>query len=95
MQIELRRMNGKLLTRLDWTLSSAVSATEMVGLMRARLMSHYDKDDKHFWPLERHRNHAPEEVRMLDDTGNVIGNYNLNDAIRDTGLTLIGIPRAH
>jgi hypothetical protein len=92
MQVEMRRLHKDIiLETLPWQ-GGALPSAEITAWAKDKLLSYYVQFEPHYWPREKFRNKAPEEVRVIDDTGKLIARYTLEDVARDLKLILRSIP---
>ena len=90
-RIEFTRLTGKhMVESRECNIEGGVD--EQRQYARAALEGFYTGDEKWFWPLEAWRDRAPEEVRIVGGSGEVLAKYALLDIIRDTVRHLTGIP---
>lgn len=89
MRMEFRRLTGEsILGDRPWQKGTL---EELLGHAKAALMGFYDNNQNEFWPKEQFRCKAPEQVRIVDEAGNVVAQYDIRNIIADTGRELTGI----
>jgi len=94
MRMEFRRLTGKsVFEDRPWS-TEGIPAAELKEHAKDALMSFYTGNQHEFWPKEQFRDKAPEQARIVDEVGKIIAQYDIRDAIADTGRQLVGIKNA-
>jgi formylmethanofuran dehydrogenase subunit D len=84
MRMEFRRLTGELVGQLPWP-AQVTSADELRTKAREALAGFYESNELEFWPRERFAANAPEEVRIVSETGEIVVSYTIKDFTADTG----------
>jgi hypothetical protein len=92
MRMEFRRMNGGVVHEREWP-AHGRPIEEVAAEARDALASCYEGDAYAFWPKREFAPDAPQEVRVVDQGGQVIVRYDLRDLLADTKRSLIFGPR--
>jgi hypothetical protein len=82
MRIELWRLNTH-------DIGGSGPEDALAELARDILMGYYEADDRSFWPKPSYGNNAPQEVRIVNDSGELLSRYNVQDVIEDTRRELV------
>lgn len=88
MKLELLRLSGEPVCKDLWRSAPDVPVDYLDDLVRDELLSFYDGSDQAFWPKLQYGQSAPELVRMVDDNGELLAKYDINDLAQDTGRKL-------
>lgn len=88
MKLELLRLSGQPVCKDLWRSAADVSVDYLDELVRDELLSFYDGNDHAFWPKPQYGQSAPEMVQILDDDGELLTKYDINDLAEDTGRKL-------
>ena len=88
MRMEFRRMTGGLVHELAWPVHGRPIA-EITAEAKDALASCYEGDAYAFWPKKEFAPNAPEQVRIVDDSGAVVVQYDLVHLLADTNRSLI------
>ncbi len=88
MRLELLRLSGQPVRKDLWRSAPDISVDYLDDLVRDELLSFYDGNDQVFWPKALYGQWAPELVQMVDDDGELLAKYDINDLAEDTGRHL-------
>lgn len=88
MRLELLRLSGQPVCKELWKSAPDVPVDYLDDLVRDELLSFYDGNDVAFWPKPQYGQWAPEIARMVDDGGDLLAKYDINDLTQDTGRKL-------
>jgi len=89
MQLELRRLSGQPVLREMWRSASDIPLADLDECVKDVLLSFYDQNEEKFWPKDQFQGWAPEVARMVDDDGQVLAEYDIDDLTEDTGLRAV------
>ena len=91
MRMEFRKLDGeetfphKLLAE-----SFDPKPGELLQFAKNSLNGFYEGVERVFWPKPKHISRAPEEVRIVNDEGDVLAKYTVSDLAKDTKKYLVG-----
>jgi hypothetical protein len=85
MQLELRRLSGQPVLKELWRSMSDIPLADLDECVKDVLLSFYDQNEEKFWPKDQFSAWAPEVARMVDDDGQVLAEYDIDDLAEDTG----------
>jgi hypothetical protein len=88
MKLELLRLSGQPVCKDLWRSAPDISVDYLDDLVRDELLSFYDGNDRVFWPKVEYGQWVPEVVQILDDDGELLTKYDVNDLAADTGRKL-------
>jgi hypothetical protein len=89
MKLELLRLSGEPVCKDLWRSAADVPVDYLDDLVRDELLSFYDGNDQTFWPKPQYGQSAPEVVQIIDDDGELLTKYDVNDLADDTGRKLV------
>jgi hypothetical protein len=90
MKLELSSLSGQPVCKDLWRSAPDISVDYLDDLIRDELLSFYDGNDHVFWPKPQYGQSVPEVVQILDDDGELLIKYDVNDLAQDTGRKLAG-----
>jgi hypothetical protein len=88
MQLELRRLSGQEVLKELWRSATDIPTADLDECVKDALMSFYDGDEHNFWPKEQFSAWTPELAHIVDEDGQVLAEYDINDLAEDTGRKL-------
>jgi len=88
MKLELLRLSGQPVCKDLWRSAPDVPVDYLDDLVRDELSSFYEGNDQIFWPKPQYDQWAPELVQIVDDDGELLVRYDINDLAQDTGRKL-------
>jgi hypothetical protein len=88
MQLELRRLSGQEVLKELWRSATDIPTADLDECVKDALMSFYDGDEHNFWPKEQFSAWTPELAQIVDEDGQVLADYDINDLAEDTGRKL-------
>src|SRR5262249_27598893 len=89
MRLELLRLSGQPVCKELWRSAANVPVDYLDDVVRDELLSFYDGNDQVFWPKSEYGQWAPELARIVDDDGELLAKYDIDDLAQDTGRKLL------
>jgi hypothetical protein len=87
--MEFRRLAGTVIFETPWPTQSE-PVTEFREQAKGALTSFYEGNEHFCWPKKEFASNAPEEVRIIDEHGFILGKYDIRELLADTKRTLEG-----
>ncbi|HLZ79120.1 MAG TPA: hypothetical protein VKQ09_07255 [Sphingomonas sp.] len=89
MKLELLRLSGQPVCKDLWRSAPDISVDYVDEIVKDELLSFYDGNDRAFWPKPQYGQWAPEVVKIVEDDGELLTKYDINDLAEDTGRKLV------
>ena len=88
MKMELLSLSGQPVLKELWRSAPDTLAADFDECVKDELMSFYDGNEQEFWPKQQYGQWAPEIARVVDDNGQVLAEYDIDDLAEETGRRL-------
>ena len=92
MRLELLRRTGQPVLKELWRSAGDVPVDYLDECVKDELTGFYDGNDREFWPKPEFGEGAPEVARIVDEDGDVLAEYDVDDLAEDTGRSLAAAP---